>query len=55
MSPGQISPGAGAEIDKEETVSVYPSWTTSPRPGSLFGNMGSAMQCAKVSLLALSF
>lgn len=37
LSPGQISPGAGAEMDKEETVSVYSLWTTSPRPGALFG------------------
>lgn len=35
LSPGQISPGAGAEMDKEETVSVYSLWTTSPRPGAL--------------------
>lgn len=35
LSPGQISLGAGAEVDKEGSVSVYSLWTTSPRPGAL--------------------
>lgn len=46
LSPGQISLGAGAEVDKEGSVSVY-----GPLLQDLeLWHMGSAGQCAKVSL-----